>query len=166
MPCCLPACLPACLQELAALGGPLPLKLYASANRSPLLAGACHDVDPTVMHRLPGADFWAAMDRRYGRNPNLVGACCKGGMQRSRWHGAVLSPASMMPPLPTCCWACPGCLLPPLQEHPAVRRLLLPMLQADFRLIETWEGPPDTAYQLPCPIAALGATADVRYCWY
>jgi hypothetical protein len=68
------ALLPCCLQELAARGGPLPLKLYASANRSPLLAGACHDVDPTVMHRLPAADFWAAMGRRYGRNPNLVGA--------------------------------------------------------------------------------------------
>jgi hypothetical protein len=50
----------------------LPLKLYASANRSPLLAGSHHDVDPTVMHRLPATDFWTAMDRRYGSNPNLV----------------------------------------------------------------------------------------------
>lgn len=63
-----------------------------------------------------------------------------------------------------------------------MRKLLLPMLQADFQLIESWrpagaahaggvweggeEGPPETGHQLPCPIAALGATEDVRYRWY
>ena len=26
------------------------------------------------MHRLPPADFWAAMDRRYGPNTDLVGS--------------------------------------------------------------------------------------------
>jgi surfactin synthase thioesterase subunit len=68
-----------------------------------------------------------------------------------------------------------------------VRKLLLPMLQADFQLIETWrppvsgdaavdgmqeggeQAPPEMAHQLPavpCPIVALGATEDARYCWY
>ncbi|KAL4431496.1 hypothetical protein ABPG75_006752 [Micractinium tetrahymenae] len=131
-------------QELAKADGPLPLKLYASANRSPLLAGkACawprqHDVDPTVMHCLPAEEFWPAMERRYGPNPSLA--------------------------------------------HPALRRRLLPMLQADFRLIETWrpEGLAAEAQQegqrmqlddgqapqpppLPCAVGAIGATADCRY---
>lgn len=39
-------------------------------------AGVAHDVDPTTMHQLaegsPGP-FWAAMERRYGPNKNLVG---------------------------------------------------------------------------------------------
>jgi hypothetical protein len=75
-----------------------------------------------------------------------------------------------------------ACCCRRLQEHSAVRKLLLPMLQADFQLIETWrppgsgdadgmrevgeEAPLETAHRLPCPIAELGATEDVRYCWY
>lgn len=60
-----------------------------------------------------------------------------------------------------------------------MRKLLLPMLQADFQLIETWrpqgaagadgaydhEGgveAPVPAQPLPCAVAALGATEDVR----
>lgn len=68
-------------------------------------------------------------------------------------------------PLP----ACP-------QEHPAIRRLLLPTLRADFRLIESWRpleqqagtrGPgacltAEEGMRLPCSVAALGATEDVR----
>lgn len=126
-------------QELRRRGGPLPLKLYASANRSPLLAGPEHDVDPTVMHLLPPESFWEALAARYGPNPSL--------------------------------------------EHAGIRKLLLPMLTADFRVIETWQ--PGAAasgaaaeavgaaeqpsqeqqgeVQLPCPIAALGATEDGRY---
>lgn len=37
---------PADVQELRRRGGPLPLKLYASANRSPLLAGQCLGLVP------------------------------------------------------------------------------------------------------------------------
>ncbi|GAB4816356.1 hypothetical protein N2152v2_003402 [Parachlorella kessleri] len=58
-------------QELQRRGGPLPLKLYASANRSPLLAGVANDVDPAEMHRLPKAQFWEHMEARYGRKPEL-----------------------------------------------------------------------------------------------
>jgi surfactin synthase thioesterase subunit len=65
-------------QELQRVGGPLPAALYVSANRSARLAGAQHDVDATRLHALPAAQFWEAMERRYGRNPLLVSftRCC------------------------------------------------------------------------------------------
>lgn len=94
-------------------------------------------------------------------------------MQRSCQVCCPCLPAKLPPTL--------GAATPrPLQEHPAVRKLLLPMLQADFQLIETWrpegaagadgavneheggEEAPMQAQQLPCAIAALGATEDVR----
>ena len=86
-----------------------------------------------------------------------------------------------------CCLCPPAKLLPTLgarprllQEHPAVRKLLLPMLQADFQLIQTWrpegaagadgafeqeggEGAHVPDQQLPVAVAALGATQDARY---
>ena len=37
-----------------------------------LHAGPSNDVDPTVMHTLKPTAFWAAMERRYGRVPELV----------------------------------------------------------------------------------------------
>jgi surfactin synthase thioesterase subunit len=61
-------------QELAARGLQLPLCLYVSGMRSATLAGMAHDVDGAQMHTLPAAEFWAAMERRYGRNPDLVRA--------------------------------------------------------------------------------------------
>ena len=65
----------AAAQELMARGGPLPVALYVSGVRAPTLAGPEHDVDNAVtMHTLAPAPFWAAMERRYGPNPDLVGA--------------------------------------------------------------------------------------------
>ena len=58
--------------ELQRRGGPLPARLYSSANRAPTLAGLSHDPDPVLMHALPPDQFWAAMERRYGPNPDLV----------------------------------------------------------------------------------------------
>lgn len=59
-------------QELANRGLPLPLQIFVAANRSPKLAGPKNDVDPVQMHKLPAAEFWKNMERRYGPNPNLV----------------------------------------------------------------------------------------------
>ncbi|PRW20337.1 gramicidin biosynthesis [Chlorella sorokiniana] len=82
-------------QELVRRGWPLPLKVFISANRSPLLAGPEHDLSKTLMHRLPEEKFWEEMKVRYGDNQNM--------------------------------------------EHPAVRKLMLPMMMADYKLMETWE---------------------------
>ena len=40
-------------QELKRRGGPVPLKVYASANRSPLLAGAWQRAGVGMLARLP-----------------------------------------------------------------------------------------------------------------
>ncbi|KAK9823821.1 hypothetical protein WJX72_005736 [[Myrmecia] bisecta] len=56
-------------QEMQQRGEPLPLALYASANRAPHLAS--QDVDATQLHSLPSAAFWPAFERRYGHNPSL-----------------------------------------------------------------------------------------------
>ncbi|PSC74686.1 type I polyketide synthase [Micractinium conductrix] len=96
-------------QELKRRGGPVPLKVYASANRSPLLAGVKHDVHPVVMHQLLPEPFWAAMEHRYGPNTSLA--------------------------------------------HPAMRRLMLPALQADFQLVETWR--PQAGTDSGCGCAPL-----------
>jgi medium-chain acyl-[acyl-carrier-protein] hydrolase len=76
-------------------GVPLPVAIYASANRSPTLCGVHHDVDPTALHQLPPNEFWPAFERRYGINPDLKDA--------------------------------------------AVRKFVLPMLKADFSVIETYQ---------------------------
>lgn len=60
-------------QELLLRNMALPLKLYVSGVRSPTLAGVENDIDQTLMHKLKGEEFWKAMERRYGPNPNLVG---------------------------------------------------------------------------------------------
>lgn len=60
------------IKKLQAQGGPLPCMLYVSAMRSPTLAGMAHDADGIVMHKLPEKEFWATMERRYGKNPDLV----------------------------------------------------------------------------------------------
>ena len=84
-------------QELERRGGPLPLALYASANRSPALAGQANDVDPVQMHRLPAKEFWAHFEARYGASPEMVGGVgwvggwggCGGGWVTGwvRWQG-------------------------------------------------------------------------------
>jgi hypothetical protein len=49
---------------------------HHASCRAPCLSGKQHDVDPVVMHRLSCAELYSAMQRRYGPNPALVGACC------------------------------------------------------------------------------------------
>jgi medium-chain acyl-[acyl-carrier-protein] hydrolase len=59
-------------QELASRGTPPPLALFASGVRAPSLAGAAHDPDGVEIHLLKNSsEFWAAMERRYGHNPEL-----------------------------------------------------------------------------------------------
>jgi surfactin synthase thioesterase subunit len=59
--------------ELARRGppAPQPAALIVSGVRSATLAGAAHDLDATRLAGLPPTAFWAAMERRYGRNPEL-----------------------------------------------------------------------------------------------
>lgn len=52
--------------------GPAPAALFVSAIRSPTLAGVEHDPDGCEMHKLDGDAFWAAYERRYGANADLV----------------------------------------------------------------------------------------------
>jgi surfactin synthase thioesterase subunit len=56
---------------------PLPVAIYASANRSPTLCGVHHDVDPTALHQLPPNEFWPAFEKRYGINPDLKDAAVR-----------------------------------------------------------------------------------------
>jgi surfactin synthase thioesterase subunit len=62
--------------ELARCGppAPQPAALIVSGVRSASLAGAAHDLDATRMAGLPPGAFFAAMERRYGRNPELTDA--------------------------------------------------------------------------------------------
>ena len=55
---------------------------------------------------------------------------------------------------------------PNVQANAGLRRLLLPTLRADFRLIETWRPAGDAAAEPPllrCAVAALGGTQDPRW---
>lgn len=104
-------------QEARRRGLPSPAMLIVSGNRAPHLAGSQHDVDPTIMHQLSYPKFWAAFERRYGHNPDLV--------------------------------------------DNRVRLMTWPLLQADFKLVETYEGP--SVQGLDCPLLAVGARDDKRY---
>lgn len=93
--------------------------------------------------------------------------CCSARQRLCSWPGAWLSPVSSFTcatlhtlPTPNRCHP-----LAANQEHPAIRKLLLPTLLADFRLIETWRplgGPPaitSRAAGTSSPDAADGSTA-------
>jgi len=64
----------ATIQELQSRGGALPRKLFVSAIRSPSLNGVAHEPDGIQMHTLSSSRFWEIMERRYGKNPDLVSA--------------------------------------------------------------------------------------------
>ena len=52
-----------------------PSTLYASGMRAPSLRGPAHDPDvenPTLSTLIDDDVFWAAFERRYGRNPDLL----------------------------------------------------------------------------------------------
>eukprot|EP00850_Spirogloea_muscicola_P013513 SM000092S24481 [mRNA] locus=s92:246120:249287:+ [translate_table: standard] len=95
---------------------PMPVKLYASCNRSPHLADVAHDVDPTSFADLTSAEFWRCFFRRYGSVSTL--------------------------------------------QTEAAREHALPLLKADFRLLEMYE---PTLAPLAIPVDALAADADTRY---
>lgn len=59
-------------QELQLRALPLPCLIMVSGIRAPQLTGVIHDPDGVEMHKLGASDFWEAMERRYGRNPDLV----------------------------------------------------------------------------------------------
>lgn len=59
-------------QELQIQGYPLPCRIMVSGIRAPQLTGVAHDPDGIEMHKLGPSEFWEAMERRYGRNPDLV----------------------------------------------------------------------------------------------
>jgi hypothetical protein len=44
-----------------------------------------------------------------------------------------------------------------------VRRLVLPLLRADFAMLESYLGPEADAPPLPCPLAVLAGRGDPRY---
>ena len=50
----------------------------------------------------------------------------------------------------------------PELENPAVRRMMLPILQADFSVSETYQ-PDMNACEVSCPLFVSGATEDCRY---
>jgi surfactin synthase thioesterase subunit len=51
----------------------VPTMLVVCSNRAPHLAGLAHDIHPVQLSTLPQEDFFAAMQTRYGANPDLVG---------------------------------------------------------------------------------------------
>jgi len=58
--------------ELRRRGCGEPVKIYASANRAPCLAGPEHDPDTRGASLcLPPASFWPHFEQRYGANPDL-----------------------------------------------------------------------------------------------
>lgn len=65
--------------ELLRRQEPLPAVLFVSGNRAPHLCGPANDVDACVMHQLPEEEFWQAMTRRYGPNPNLASGAWRWG---------------------------------------------------------------------------------------
>ena len=104
-------------KELQRRGGPLPVTLFVSGNRSPTLAGIENDLDPVSMHTLEPHDFWNAMERRYGENPDL--------------------------------------------KNESMKKFIMPLLQSDFTVVETYEAPEDAI--VPCPLVVLGGNSDNRY---
>lgn len=68
----------------------------AACCRSPQLAGAQHDVDPTRLHTLGCEEFWQAFERRYGANPHLVG---QAGRSRKWSDAAGLTECSLFVPI-------------------------------------------------------------------
>ena len=93
-------------QRLAAAGRP-PAKLYSLVARSPTLAGAHHDPDPTRLSALTRPeDFWPAFERRYGPNPLLASPSMRAAMLPGlladfevleAWAGVAPGPAARLP---------------------------------------------------------------------
>lgn len=193
--------------ELHRRGGPLPEKIYASANRSPMLAGEGPGRWPWAARAAPRYRCPAAGQqqgqagfesfpltppcRSHAPRRGLCGHAHPGAARLLGRHGGAVraQPRPGMSSPDRCAAklvqslckihrvpvAASHELAAPLQEHPSVRSMLQPMLQADFRLLETWQplqwpdiaaargGEPGALQRLPCPVAALGATADRRY---
>lgn len=59
--------------------------------RAAALCGAEHDLDATRLHKLAADEFWAAFERRYGANPNLVRVGVEVCLCEPYMHASVLT---------------------------------------------------------------------------
>ena len=114
------------LQEAKRLGLPEPALLIVSANRAPHLADSHNDVDPTILHSLAYTDFWTAFEGRYGTNQDLVAA----------YKLLLVKPVNITPALR---WRYDSYCACIMQMDHKVKQMVWPLLQADFKLLETYQ---------------------------